>query len=231
MRTLKIPFNVSPPGARRRFERAPVFSRLSELTLPHLDTYPDDPGAWLSEGPPPQAWPRLRSLRLTDYMLRPELLGRLSDFPFWTNLRAISILLPITYVMPPVPAILMLAGIFYGSQYGGAIGAILLNLPSHPPEFRQQALRDLRAAQKAGALAAGGIDLQVMAKDAGSFAPLKARSRVGQSASGAIGQLPLPVKLCTWLVRMLFRLATDGVNELQPPEALTEYEPGLTEKL
>jgi TctA family transporter len=32
-----------------------------------------------------------------------------------------------------VPAILMLAGIFYGSQYGGAIGAILLNLPSHPP--------------------------------------------------------------------------------------------------
>jgi len=30
-------------------------------------------------------------------------------------------------------AILMLAGIFYGSQYGGAIGAILLNLPSHPP--------------------------------------------------------------------------------------------------
>jgi putative tricarboxylic transport membrane protein len=32
-----------------------------------------------------------------------------------------------------VPAILMLAGIFYGSQYGGAIGAILLNLPTHPP--------------------------------------------------------------------------------------------------
>jgi TctA family transporter len=28
---------------------------------------------------------------------------------------------------------LMLAGIFYGSQYGGAIGAILLNLPCHPP--------------------------------------------------------------------------------------------------
>jgi TctA family transporter len=39
---------------------------------------------------------------------------------------------PLTYVIPPVPAILMLAGIFYGSMYGGAIGAILLNLPSHP---------------------------------------------------------------------------------------------------
>jgi putative tricarboxylic transport membrane protein len=48
-------------------------------------------------------------------------------------LSAISMLLPITYTMTPVPAILMLAGIFYGSQYGGAIGAILLNLPCHPP--------------------------------------------------------------------------------------------------
>ncbi len=48
-------------------------------------------------------------------------------------LSAISLLLPLTYTMHPVPAILMLAGIFYGSQYGGAIGAILLNLPCHPP--------------------------------------------------------------------------------------------------
>ncbi|WP_042268806.1 tripartite tricarboxylate transporter permease [Paraburkholderia heleia] len=48
-------------------------------------------------------------------------------------LSAISILLPLTYSMGPVPAVLMLAGIFYGSQYGGAIGAILLNLPCHPP--------------------------------------------------------------------------------------------------
>ena len=48
-------------------------------------------------------------------------------------LTTISMLLPLTYVIAPVPAILLLAGIFYGSQYGGAIGAILLNLPSHPP--------------------------------------------------------------------------------------------------
>lgn len=48
-------------------------------------------------------------------------------------LTAMSILLPLTYVMHPVAAILMLAGIFYGSMYGGAIGAILLNLPVHPP--------------------------------------------------------------------------------------------------
>jgi putative tricarboxylic transport membrane protein len=44
-----------------------------------------------------------------------------------------SILLPLTFGIPPVGAVLMLAGIFYGSQYGGAICSILLNLPCHPP--------------------------------------------------------------------------------------------------
>ncbi len=48
-------------------------------------------------------------------------------------LTTISMLLPLTYVIPAVPAILMLSGIFYGSMYGGAICSILLNLPSHPP--------------------------------------------------------------------------------------------------
>jgi hypothetical protein len=48
-------------------------------------------------------------------------------------LSAVSILLPLTFGMAPVPAILMLAGIFYGAQYGGAICSILLNLPCHPP--------------------------------------------------------------------------------------------------
>jgi len=46
---------------------------------------------------------------------------------------AISMLLPLTFGMPPVAAIVMLAGIFYGAQYGGAICSILLNLPCHPP--------------------------------------------------------------------------------------------------
>jgi TctA family transporter len=45
----------------------------------------------------------------------------------------ISVLLPLTAVMPPVAAILMLAGIYYGAQYGGAICSIILNLPTHPP--------------------------------------------------------------------------------------------------
>ncbi len=48
-------------------------------------------------------------------------------------LATISILLPLTFGMKAVPAILMLAGILYGGQYGGAICSILLNLPCHPP--------------------------------------------------------------------------------------------------
>ena len=48
-------------------------------------------------------------------------------------LSAVSILLPLTFGMAPVPAVLMLSGIFYGAQYGGAICSILLNLPCHPP--------------------------------------------------------------------------------------------------
>jgi putative tricarboxylic transport membrane protein len=48
-------------------------------------------------------------------------------------LSAISILLPLTFGLAPVPAVLMLSGIYYGAQYGGAICSILLNLPCHPP--------------------------------------------------------------------------------------------------
>ena len=48
-------------------------------------------------------------------------------------LSAVSILLQLTFGMKPVAAILMLSGIFYGAQYGGAICSILLNLPCHPP--------------------------------------------------------------------------------------------------
>ena len=38
-------------------------------------------------------------------------------------------LLPITFTLPPVSALIMLAGIYYGSQYGGSTTAILVNLP------------------------------------------------------------------------------------------------------
>jgi putative tricarboxylic transport membrane protein len=43
---------------------------------------------------------------------------------------SISMLLPLTYrISSPVSALIMLAGIFYGAQYGGSITSILVNIP------------------------------------------------------------------------------------------------------
>src|ERR1700719_605482 len=44
-------------------------------------------------------------------------------------LGTIAILLPITFNVAPVSALIMLAGIYYGAQYGGSTTAILVNLP------------------------------------------------------------------------------------------------------
>ncbi len=41
----------------------------------------------------------------------------------------IAMLLPATYTLPPVSALIMLAGIYYGAQYGGSTTSILVNLP------------------------------------------------------------------------------------------------------
>ncbi len=41
----------------------------------------------------------------------------------------IAMLFPITFHLPALPSIIMLAGIFYGAQYGGSTTSILVNLP------------------------------------------------------------------------------------------------------
>ncbi|WP_027535093.1 tripartite tricarboxylate transporter permease [Bradyrhizobium sp. WSM3983] len=41
----------------------------------------------------------------------------------------IAMLLPATFGLPPVSALIMLSGIYYGAQYGGSTTAILINLP------------------------------------------------------------------------------------------------------
>ena len=41
----------------------------------------------------------------------------------------VALLLPITFEFDPVASLIMLAGIYYGAQYGGSTTAILLNLP------------------------------------------------------------------------------------------------------
>jgi TctA family transporter len=41
----------------------------------------------------------------------------------------VALLLPFTYGLAPATALIMLAGIFYGAQYGGSTTAILVNVP------------------------------------------------------------------------------------------------------
>ena len=42
---------------------------------------------------------------------------------------ATAILIPITFILEPTPAIIMLAAIYYGAMYGGTITSVLVNVP------------------------------------------------------------------------------------------------------
>src|SRR6201986_3953214 len=45
------------------------------------------------------------------------------------TIATVAMLLPITFGLPPVGALIMLAGIYYGAQYGGATTSSLVNIP------------------------------------------------------------------------------------------------------
>jgi len=45
---------------------------------------------------------------------------------------AIALMIPVTFAMQPIPAILLLLGIYQGAIFGGSISAILLNVPGTP---------------------------------------------------------------------------------------------------
>jgi putative tricarboxylic transport membrane protein len=45
------------------------------------------------------------------------------------SVATLAMLLPITFGLPPVSALIMLAGIYYGAQYGGSTTSILVNIP------------------------------------------------------------------------------------------------------
>lgn len=82
----------------------------------------------------------------------------------------ISMLLPVTYYLGPQASLIMLAGIYYGSQYGGSTTAILINLPGEVSSS-VTALDGYPMAQKGR----GGAALAVAALGsfaAGSFATL-----------------------------------------------------------
>src|SRR5512146_3231772 len=64
------------------------------------------------------------------YALLGALLGTLIGvLPGIGPVATIAMLLPTTYALEPVSALIMLAGIYYGAQYGGSTTAILVNMP------------------------------------------------------------------------------------------------------
>ena len=64
------------------------------------------------------------------YALVGTLLGTLIGvLPGIGPVATIAMLLPTTYALQPVSALIMLAGIYYGAQYGGSTTAILVNMP------------------------------------------------------------------------------------------------------
>lgn len=48
------------------------------------------------------------------------------------SLAAVAMLLPISFHLEPLSALVMLAGVYYGAEYGGSTASILLNLPGTP---------------------------------------------------------------------------------------------------
>lgn len=70
------------------------------------------------------------SLKYLSYAFLGVLLGNIIGIlPGIGALAAISMLLPVTYGLDPIGSLLMLAGLYYGTSFGGATTSILLNLP------------------------------------------------------------------------------------------------------
>lgn len=70
------------------------------------------------------------SLQNLAFCLMGCLLGTLVGvLPGIGPIAAISVLLPITFGLDPLTSLIMLAGIYYGAQYGGSTTAILVNMP------------------------------------------------------------------------------------------------------
>lgn len=64
------------------------------------------------------------------YCILGSLIGTLTGvLPGIGPLAALSLLLPVTFALPPVGALSMLCAIFYGAMYGGSTTSILMNIP------------------------------------------------------------------------------------------------------
>ena len=45
------------------------------------------------------------------------------------SVNGVAIVLPLTFIVPPASAIILLAAIYYGAMYGGAVSSVLLGIP------------------------------------------------------------------------------------------------------
>ena len=82
----------------------------------------------------------------------------------------IGLLLPVTFGLEPVSALIMLAGIYYGAQYGGSTTAILINLPGE------------------SSAAVTAIDGHEMAKN-GRAGPALATAAIGSFFAGTVATI------------------------------------------
>lgn len=73
------------------------------------------------------------TLKSLFYCLIGTLIGTLVGvLPGIGPVATVAMLLPITFGLDPTTALIMLAGIYYGAQYGGSTTAVLLNIPGEP---------------------------------------------------------------------------------------------------
>ncbi|MBW6434480.1 tripartite tricarboxylate transporter permease [Actinoplanes hulinensis] len=86
----------------------------------------------------------------------------------------VAMLLPITFEFEPVTALIMLAGIYYGAQYGGSTTAILINLPGE------------------SSAAVTALDGHEMARQ-GRAGPALAAAAIGSFVAGTVATVVLAV--------------------------------------
>jgi TctA family transporter len=122
----------------------------------------------------------------------------------------IAMLLPVTFTLDPSLALIMIAGIFYGAQYGGSTTAILVNLPGEATSVvttidGYQMARNGRAGvalatAAIGSFVAGTIATLLIAL----FAPALAEAALQFGAAEYFALMTLGLITCVGLVRGSF---------------------------
>jgi len=146
-------------------------------------------------------------------------------------LTTISMLLPFTFGLSPIGALIMLAGIYYGAAYGGSTTAILVNLPGEASSVvttidgyqmaRQGRAGAALAAAAIGSFVAGSLGVLVLAAFSGpiaqvafSFGPAEYFALMFLGLIGAVSLTsgPLLKSLCMVVLGLLIGLVGMDVN-------------------